>query len=390
MVLHKRPGPNDRKDAEYNHAAFLDAVSHYIAGAIDFEQRYAEYLLRRLKVTGEPPDENPFSRSRAEYWGKLLATLGPIPGRIESIGQAFRERSARFALDVQEAQQVAAKQSPSHGIRAGEAFRQAMESDPEAWAGWERARARLQALATAMQALMDSPEYKAAQAAERRQWQALADAICETLQAAGDELAGRHFARPETIDDWEHLARIVEIPAETIRTGNLTAREIFACALAWSDRQTIKAKLAAEANGGATKPSEPGPNTGGTSAPGDGNKYDVPQIDEYDDRVAWWIGKRIYLGRDTQVARLFWLLAKPVGRARTLAEVQRAVEDMETNADAGSTPEEIEKAAKRLRKVVSKLKAAMREAELDDHFVIHRGGSQREPEYSFVPRFASK
>jgi hypothetical protein len=135
-------------------------------------------------------------------------------------------------------------QTASGGIKAGEAFRRMMETDPETRAGWERARERLQAFAKAMQEAMDSPEYKAAQVAERQRWQELADAIRANIQWAGDELAARHFSRPESIEDWEHLARIVEIPAETIRTGNLTPREIFACALAWADRQTIKAKLA--------------------------------------------------------------------------------------------------------------------------------------------------
>jgi len=112
-----------------------------------------------------------------------------------------------------------------------------------------------------------------------------------------------------------------------------------------------------------------------------------PMPDEHDERVAWWVGKRIYLGRDTQVSRLFWLLAKPVGRAHSLGAVQRAVDGMETNAGTGSTPKEIEKARKRVRKAISKLRAALREAKLDDHYVIHRGGTQDEPEYSLIPRF---
>jgi hypothetical protein len=122
----------------------------------------------------------------------------------------------------------------------------------------------------------------------------------------------------------------------------------------------------------------------------DASTYDVPQVDEYDNRAAWWVGKRIYLGNDTQISRLFWLLAKPVGRAHSLGDVQRALEGMETSADAGSTPDEIERAGKRLRKVVAKLRAALRVAELDAHFVIHRGGTQKEPEYSFIPRFPQK
>lgn len=128
----------------------------------------------------------------------------------------------------------------------------------------QRARARMQAFAKAMQESMDGPEYRVAQEAERQRWQTLADAIREAVEAAGDELESRHFARPETIEDWEHLARVVEIPVETIKTGHLTAREIFACALAWADRQTIKTKLTAETKPAAAQ-SEPSEPTGDTS-----------------------------------------------------------------------------------------------------------------------------
>lgn len=113
---------------------------------------------------------------------------------------------------------------------------------------------------------------------------------------------------------------------------------------------------------------------------------EAPQPDRFDDRAVRWIGKRIYLGRDTQVSRLFWLLAKSVGRAHSLGEVQRAVDGMETNANVCSASDEIVKAGKRLRKAFSKLKAALRVAELDDHFVVHRGGTQSEPEYSLIRR----
>lgn len=69
----------------------------------------------------------------------------------------------------------------------------------------------------------------------------------EASQAADDqilnELASRHFPRPQTKKDWEHIALIAEIPADKVLSGNLTLREIHACALAWADRQTIKARL---------------------------------------------------------------------------------------------------------------------------------------------------
>jgi len=113
-----------------------------------------------------------------------------------------------------------------------------------------------------------------------------------------------------------------------------------------------------------------------------------PTKDPHDNRVARWAGKRIYLGNDTQVSRLFWLLAKPVGRSMTLAEVQRAIDGMETTRDR--PPDEVRKAGQRVRKAISKLRAALRDAGLDDHVVIVRGGSQAEPEYSMVSRFGKK
>jgi len=134
----------------------------------------------------------------------------------------------------------------AHGLKAGEAYLRAIENDPESKAALERAGARLRTFAKAMQESMSSPEYQGAEAAERQRWQDLADAIRENLQWASDELAARHFARPKTLEDWEHLARIVEIPEDYIQTGKWTAREIFARATAWADRQTIKTKLATD------------------------------------------------------------------------------------------------------------------------------------------------
>jgi len=133
-------------------------------------------------------------------------------------------------------------------IRAGEAFAALMKSDPETKAAWERTRARLCAFGRAMRQLTSSQEYRAAKDEERRLWKELADAIRANVQWAGNELEARSFDRPRSIEDWVHLARIVEIPFETIRAGNLTAAEIFDYARAWHNRKKIEAKLAADAN----------------------------------------------------------------------------------------------------------------------------------------------
>lgn len=116
-------------------------------------------------------------------------------------------------------------------------------------------------------------------------------------------------------------------------------------------------------------------------------QYGGPIEDEYDDRFAKWMGKRLYLGRDTQASRLFWLLARPLGRARRIDEVQIAVDGMITDDSIDSPPEEIRKAALRVRKAVSKLRARMRDDGFDDHLVIHRDGGNECPEYTMVRRF---
>jgi hypothetical protein len=99
------------------------------------------------------------------------------------------------------------------------------------------------------------------------------------------------------------------------------------------------------------------------------------------------MGKRIYLGNDTQVSRLFWLLASTVGRACSLAGVQRAVDLQESSREVGTEESEIRKSHQRVRKAISKLRAALMEAEVDHHLVIIRGGSQNAPEYTMLLRF---
>lgn len=96
-----------------------------------------------------------------------------------------------------------------------------------------------------------------------------------------------------------------------------------------------------------------------------------------------------YLGDDTQVSRLFWLLASPVGRACTLAEVQRAVDGLETARDMDLTGEEYKKASQRVRKAISKLRAAIEEGDATDHLLIVRGGTISSTEYTMLLRFGT-
>lgn len=111
-----------------------------------------------------------------------------------------------------------------------------------------------------------------------------------------------------------------------------------------------------------------------------------PEPDPCDTRKAVWFGKRIYLGNDSQVSRLFWLLARPVGAAHSAREVQRAVDGVDS--DCERSPQEARKAEQRMRKAFSKLRAALEEAGLDDHVVIVPGGPREDREYSLIWRYA--
>ena len=112
---------------------------------------------------------------------------------------------------------------PARRPQAGAAFAAAMEDDPRTQAAWQLAQAKLRAFAEALQ----SPEIKNFDADYRRAVKELTDAMREGLRASGDELAAKGFTPPATIEDWEHLAYLVEIPFETVRSGNLTAREMY-------------------------------------------------------------------------------------------------------------------------------------------------------------------
>jgi len=61
-----------------------------------------------------------------------------------------------------------------------------------------------------------------------------------------------------------------------------------------------------------------------------------------------------------------------------------AVDGMET--DRHCRPDEVKKAGQRVRKAISKLRAALREAELDRHVIIVPGGPREVSEYTMVWR----
>ena len=99
----------------------------------------------------------------------------------------------------------------------------------------------------------------------------------------------------------------------------------------------------------------------------------LPQEDERDPTAVYWFGKRLYLGGNTHVRRLFELLTSNIGYSFPLREVQRAIDGFETSEDVGDcSNEDIKKADARMRKAISRLKERFTEYGLDDHVVIVR------------------
>lgn len=135
---------------------------------------------------------------------------------------------------------------------AGAAFLRAVEADPVARAAWERARSSLQAIAQVVDAGAQvlGAGMAAIKAEREKALLELTEAVRDGLRQTDRQLEAAGFAMPRTIEDWEHLARIVEMPLETIRSGDFTLADVHALALAWVDRQRMKAKLAAEASRG--------------------------------------------------------------------------------------------------------------------------------------------
>lgn len=198
-----------------------------------------------------------------------------------------------------------------------------------------------------------------------------------SCSAGGDEVSKRlsaaGFTPPQTFEDWLHLARVVELDPDP-----LTLREIYQQALAWSDREKIRVKLAQQVASTVLVPQTPV------------SREDVipdAEPDRLEPGCARYFGRRIYLGVDTQISRLFWLLCTPIGRACTLQEVQRAVDGMETRAELGNSEREVKQASQRLRKAFERLRKRFRESGLDHHLLVLSAGTKICPEYTLIQRF---
>lgn len=204
------------------------------------------------------------------------------------------------------------------------------------------------------------------------------------LDASGPRIARRG---PDPGTGQLVTMRNVQADAATPGTINIGNWDEGAAAFVSAYEAVSKAKRDGNGNGAPCDGAPTGPPSAAVAKVSD-DGAGGPEPDPYDTRKAVWFGKRIYLGNEGQVSRLFWLLAKPRGAARSLADVQRAIDGMETDAQHVAMTDEVRKAGQRVRKAISKLRAAIREAELDDHVLIVRGGTHAEPEYSMVWRFA--
>ncbi|REK17398.1 MAG: hypothetical protein DWQ37_06305 [Planctomycetota bacterium] len=130
-----------------------------------------------------------------------------------------------------------------NGIKAGEAYLRAIANDPKSKRAVMRTRAYLQTFIR----LANIPEIREALEGHLQVSQEYADALRDNMNRIGDDLGALHLPRPETVEDWQVLGRIVEIPEEYLQAGSWTAAEIYDRATAWGQREKIRAKLAADA-----------------------------------------------------------------------------------------------------------------------------------------------
>jgi len=291
-------------------------------------------------------------------------------------------------------------------IEAGKAFMAAIESDSEAKQSLTSAVMKLRMFTASAQATMlplrpamealnqvlagvDSALLKIAaeqrrlmeddlaelRAEKERAFARLGAELKESKQSMQSELETYGFDLPANLESWEDLA--VEVEREP---DSMTLQQIYRWAIGWTKRelrrrQIDRGELPIQTN------EEPKQRASTRSA----EEASIFR-DEHDARIAWCAGKRIYLGDDTQVSRLFWLLASPLGRACSLGEVQRAVDDMETTRDMDESGEEYKKAGQRVRKALSKLRARLIEGGADNYLIINRGGNQENPEWTMLMR----
>ena len=209
---------------------------------------------------------------------------------------------------------TASTEKEHDSLGAGRAFAAMIERDPKTREAWERARAQLSLLAKLLPMVNDPVER-----ARKRTFRALTKAMVEAKRAADRELEALGFAPPRTIEEWEHLAYLVEIPFETVRSGNLTLAEVHAVALAWAERQRLKAMLRSPsvsptARARAEHPGGEAGANGASGGDGDGGGATrtnaIPPSCTHANDYSWviWFGTRhaFAQGNQAQSVRVLW------------------------------------------------------------------------------------
>lgn len=266
---------------------------------------------------------------------------------------------------------------PTSPVRAGAAYLAATENDPAAREAWVGLRTMAQGIVDAAAPLSDvlvrwrtafdafgerfRPELETVEAERQRAFAELAAELRHAVSDARADLAAHGFeAGWDDLEDWERLARTVERDP-----GPMTVREIYQWAIAWADREAFRIRLTRKLASPDPPPAPPAER--------------LVEVDRLDPALARVVGHRVYLGHDTQVARLFWLLAQPLGRRRSLVEVQDAIDGMITDPSLGMDADECRRAAQRVRKVLSRLRVQLAEHGADTYLTITRVGGRDDP-----------
>lgn len=270
-------------------------------------------------------------------------------------------------------------------IRAGAAYLAATENDPQSREAWVKLRLMADGIVWTGSSLGEllpmlrttfgylgewfRPELADLEETRQRAFDDLAEQWEEVRrgnEAAKAELSDLDFEIPwERFDAWERLARLIEKDP-----GPMTAREIYQWAIAWAEREAFRLRLAKKLD--AERP------RAGSLATAD--VADLIREDELDPAVAWVNGKRVYLGHDTVISKLFWLLARPLGVPQSLGTIQRTIDGFETFRDMADYPQ----AEQRFRKALSRLRSALAEHGADADVVIIKGGTRDDPDYKMV------
>jgi hypothetical protein len=270
-------------------------------------------------------------------------------------------------------------------IRAGAAYLAATEKDPQRREAWVKLRLMADGIVWSGSLLGELLPVMRTTFGHLDEWfrPELADLIPPWQRAIHDldevcaeirrgtaevraELADLGFEIPwDRIDAWERLARLVEKDPDP-----LTVREIYLWAIAWAEREAFRLRLAMQLD--AERPSA-------GSLPS-AIAEDLIRADERDPAVALVNGKRVYLGHDTVISKLFWLLARPLGETQSLGTIQRTIDGFETFRDMADSAQ----AMQRFRKALSRLRGALAEHGADADLAIIKGGTRDDPDYKMV------